>query len=111
MTLRDELHARLAARVRITVGSRAGFTYALVKSRNEGAAATWFVTPPEGMDRSISLAVSRAGSYWGADKTKTLSRHLDGDPAPRHSMIAGLNDDAWIATEDPEVILYMGGLD
>ncbi len=107
MALKGEIAERLEDRVRMTKGNRVGFTYAVVKDRDT---AKWFDTPPPGVYWRIRLLLRVASSYWGMSELPALCQHLD-TPAPRHNLIAGWNDDAWIATEDPETILYMDGLD
>lgn len=100
MSLSDDLPARIASRVRMTVGKRRSINYALVAGRSDGSVKEWFETPANGMDWRLHDVLRRAGHYWGLSGLTTLDHHLK-DPAPHHSMIARWNDEAWIATDAP----------
>jgi len=104
------LGRKIQKRVHTMRGSRVGFTYTVIDGWN--GIEKLFAQPPEGMDRRLAPMLESAGSYWGTylSDLARLSRHLK-TPAPKYSIIAGRNDDAWIATEGPDVILHMDGID
>jgi len=87
------------------IGRRSGYLFRQPRPRTRP-----FGIGPENMSRKLMVVLDEASSSWGHLDVDDLEEHLR-NPAPPYTLISSCDDEGWVASENPETIYYVVGID